>query len=99
MFSCPDCFHKTEVIDSRKAPRGTRRRRECKKCRKRFSTIESIAIKDKLELIGFNDAFRKFAAAFLLTQEANLEVIERFCKLVGGDRKLSNKLPEVAIKV
>jgi len=47
---CPFCSHiETKVIDSREAGDGKviRRRRECLKCRKRFSTYE------QLELLNF----------------------------------------------
>lgn len=42
-MKCPFCFvPNTKVVDSRDADsgRGTRRRRECGKCRKRFTTYE-----------------------------------------------------------
>ncbi len=44
-MKCPTCFHKdSKVIDSRESPDGTsiRRRRECLKCAKRFTTYEYI---------------------------------------------------------
>jgi len=47
---CPFCSHQeTKVIDSRESGDGKviRRRRECLKCRKRFSTYE------QLELLNF----------------------------------------------
>ena len=47
---CPFCSHKeTKVIDSRESSEGKviRRRRECLKCHKRFSTYE------QLELLNF----------------------------------------------
>ena len=47
---CPFCAHlETKVIDSREASEGKviRRRRECLKCQKRFSTYE------QLELLNF----------------------------------------------
>ena len=40
---CPYCSHtKFKVTDKRKAPKGIRRRRECLKCKKRFTTYEKI---------------------------------------------------------
>ena len=43
MLSCPSCkSSKTFVIDSRQNIDGFRRRRECKKCGIRFSTIEVV---------------------------------------------------------
>lgn len=39
-MNCPTCGSATHVIDSRKATRWVRRRRECKECGERFTTIE-----------------------------------------------------------
>ncbi|MBL7059333.1 transcriptional repressor NrdR [Candidatus Pacearchaeota archaeon] len=42
-MECIYCSHnKTKVTDKRPSPDGTRRRRECKKCKKRFTTYEKI---------------------------------------------------------
>jgi len=44
-MKCPYCgYHETKVVDSRPVDEGTtiRRRRECNKCRKRFTTYEKI---------------------------------------------------------
>ena len=44
-MKCPHCSHlKDRVLDSRSAneSRSVRRRRECLKCRKRFTTYESV---------------------------------------------------------
>ncbi len=44
---CPYCFHKeSKVTDKRTSPEGIRRRRECLKCKKRFTTYEKISIED-----------------------------------------------------
>ena len=46
---CPVCNnHNTSVVDTRPADDGQsiRRRRECDKCRYRFSTIEEIELLD-----------------------------------------------------
>ena len=46
-MKCPACQgHNTKVVDSR--PQKRRRRRECKDCGKRFSTVETLAGKDAL---------------------------------------------------
>lgn len=45
-MNCPYCNHKeTAVLESRVLPEGEgmRRRRECKKCDKRFTTYEKVA--------------------------------------------------------
>ena len=44
-MKCPYCYHgETKVIDTREAEYSdvTRRRRECLKCKKRFTTYERI---------------------------------------------------------
>lgn len=42
-MQCPFCFHsETKVMDKRDAEMVTRRRRECLKCGKRFSTREAV---------------------------------------------------------
>jgi transcriptional repressor NrdR len=43
-MKCPYCQgNHTRVIDTREAGEGVRRRRECKGCRKRFTTYEHVA--------------------------------------------------------
>ena len=45
-MKCPKCDNKTEVIDSRLSKHNrVRRRRKCKKCGHRFTTLE-INIED-----------------------------------------------------
>ncbi|MFA5070798.1 MAG: transcriptional regulator NrdR [Candidatus Pacearchaeota archaeon] len=72
---CPYCSYKeSKVTDKRESPGGIRRRRECLKCKKRFTTYEKISqddlyvikkdgrrekfIREKLET-GINLAFEK----------------------------------------
>jgi len=43
MMKCPRCDEKTHVIDSRKK-NGIRRRRECTKCKYRFTTREKVEV-------------------------------------------------------
>jgi transcriptional repressor NrdR len=46
-MNCPYCFHnETKVTDKRESPDGVRRRRECLKCKKRFTTYEKISRED-----------------------------------------------------
>ncbi len=42
-MDCPYCGGNTKVTDRRQSPKGIRRRRECLKCKKRFTTYEKIA--------------------------------------------------------
>lgn len=39
-MKCIFCLGETHVTDKRESPEGTRRRRECLKCKKRFTTYE-----------------------------------------------------------
>ena len=41
-MECPYCSNKTKVTDKRGSTYGVRRRRECLKCKKRFTTHEKI---------------------------------------------------------
>ena len=41
-MDCPYCGENTRVTDKRGSPEGVRRRRECLKCKKRFTTYERI---------------------------------------------------------
>ena len=42
-MKCPYCDADTRVTDKRASPDGIRRRRECLKCKKRFTTYEKIS--------------------------------------------------------
>jgi len=47
IMECPYCAHtKSSVTNKRDSPDGIRRRRECLKCRKRFTTYEKIEKSD-----------------------------------------------------
>jgi len=45
-MECIFCGKNTHVTDKREAPDGTRRRRECLKCKKRFTTYERVERKE-----------------------------------------------------
>jgi transcriptional repressor NrdR len=46
-MNCPYCSHgESRVTNKRESPGGMRRRRECLKCKKRFTTYEKIEKKD-----------------------------------------------------
>ncbi|MBI2044335.1 transcriptional repressor NrdR [Candidatus Pacearchaeota archaeon] len=45
-MKCPYCSAKTKVTNKRESPQGVRRRRECLKCKKRFTTYEKIENSD-----------------------------------------------------
>ena len=43
MLKCPNCgYAESKVIDSRDLAGGVRRRRECLRCRSRFTTYERV---------------------------------------------------------
>lgn len=59
-MNCPFCgYTKSKVTNKRDAPEGIRRRRECLKCSKRFTTYEKIAEVD-FYVIKKNNAREKF---------------------------------------
>ncbi len=46
-MECPYCFYtKSKVTDKRASREGVRRRRECLRCKKRFTTYEKVEISD-----------------------------------------------------
>jgi|SRR3989344_8791975 len=45
-MKCIFCGSDTKVTDKRESGRETRRRRECLKCKKRFTTYEKVELKD-----------------------------------------------------
>lgn len=45
-MKCKFCGGDTKVTDKRESPDGTRRRRECLKCKKRFTTYEKAEDKE-----------------------------------------------------
>jgi transcriptional repressor NrdR len=56
---CPYCnYEETKVVDSRESENSTRRRRECLKCKKRFTTYERVEI--DLMVIKKNGTREKF---------------------------------------
>ena len=59
-MECPYCSHtKYKVTDKRDSPNGIRRRRECLKCKKRFTTYEKIE-KSDLYIIKKDNRREKF---------------------------------------
>ena len=57
---CPECKNKqTEVLDSRNELRFVRRRRQCLKCKHRFTTYERID-PPKIQVIKRNGAYEDY---------------------------------------
>jgi transcriptional repressor NrdR len=95
-MKCLFCNGKTQVTDKRESPEGTRRRRECLKCRKRFTTYERpekkeiIVVKkdgrrepfsrDKLK-IGINKACEKRPIPTKEIEQLLNEIEEKLLKM------------------
>jgi len=59
-MECPYCFNPaSKVTNKRRSPEGIRRRRECLKCGKRFTTSERI-VRDDLFIIKKDGRREKF---------------------------------------
>ena len=114
-MKCPFCGHLSDrVIDSRLAPEGDkiRRRRECLKCEKRFTTYErteEIPIKvikkdksredfDRVKLIaGISRACEKRAVSTEQIEEI-VSVIEKYINKNGLKEILSEDIGEMVIQ-
>jgi len=60
-MECLYCSNKTtKVTDKRESPNGIRRRRECLKCKKRFTTYENIAKENNFYIIKKDKRREKF---------------------------------------
>ena len=105
-MNCPYCSHKeSKVTDKRASPEGIRRRRECLKCKKRFTTYERIEKSDlyiikkdgrrekferhKLET-GINKAFEKRPVAKEKINNMINEIEEQIRKL--GEKEIKSSL-------
>jgi transcriptional repressor NrdR len=89
-MNCPYCSHtKSSVTNKRNSPDGVRRRRECLKCKKRFTTYEKIE-KSDLYVIKKDGRREKFDIS-------KLEVgIERaFEKLVVPQEKIKKMINKI----
>jgi len=96
---CTFCNHKeTQVTDKRDSENETRRRRECLKCKKRFTTYEKFEVKD-LRVIKKNGAREAFEAEKLKKgilkacekRPVSLEKIEQIVSEIENKLKNSNK--------
>ena len=98
-MKCPFCnSEKTEVTDKRDVDNETRRRRECLKCKKRFTTYEKVETKD-LRVIkkdGTREQFdsEKIKRGIIKACEkrpVSLEKIEQTVHDIENNLKSSNK--------
>ena len=46
-MECPKCGRESRVLDSRPEPNQVRRRRKCRSCDERFTTVERLAVAPK----------------------------------------------------
>ena len=111
-MECPYCAGTSKVTDKRKSPDGVRRRRECLKCKKRFTTYERlshgefyITKKDgrrekydrkKLEL-GIEKAFEKRPISKEKISKMINEIEEQLMKL-GKKEVKSSAVGELVMK-
>lgn len=102
-MNCPYCSNEeTKVIDSRESKEGThiKRRRECLKCQKRFSTIEKIqkldleVLKSDSRVEEFNiDKLRKSLLRSCEKRPVTLEQIDEILTNTFEDLKLIEETP------
>lgn len=112
---CPKCLHDdTKVLDSRVATDGyaIRRRRECGKCKFRFSTLEQMEILDLMVVKrnGQREPYtkEKLVSGLKLALEKRPITQDAFKKLIAGieqaisnaagDEITSAEVGEIAIK-
>ena len=89
-MNCPYCAHtKSKVTNKRDSPDGIRRRRECLKCKKRFTTYEKIE-KSDLYVIKKDGRREKFDIKKL---EAGIE--KAFEKLSVPQEKIKKMINDV----
>jgi len=99
-MKCTFCKYNTKVTDKRESPKGTRRRRECLKCKKRFTTYERP---DKRDIIivkkdGRRERFlsEKLKSGLMKACEKRPISIEKIDKIIEEvEEKLSSKGKEV----
>ncbi len=97
---CPFCLHQeTKVTDKRDVGKITRRRRECLKCEKRFSTYENVEL-DEIKVIkksGDKQAFdrNKVIRGIIKACEkrpVSEEVIEKMVSRIEGKIRKRGKI-------
>lgn len=87
---CPYCAHtKSRVTNKRASPEGIRRRRECMKCKKRFTTYEKVE-KSELYVIKKDGKREKF-------QKEKLEsgILKAFEKRPVSQEKINQMINEI----
>ena len=99
-MKCIFCSNDTKVTDKRESPDGTRRRRECLKCKKRFTTYERpdkkkiiIVKKDKRREPFSSEKLKSGITRACEKRPVSIEKIERIIEEV--EEKLRKKGKEV----
>ncbi|MDD5192182.1 MAG: transcriptional regulator NrdR [Candidatus Nanoarchaeia archaeon] len=103
-MKCKFCGADTKVTDKRESPEGTRRRRECLKCKKRFTTYEKpeekeiVVVKKDGRREHFAD--EKLRLGLIKACEKRPVPIEKIDNIVEEIKeKLSKKGKEVSTKM
>ena len=102
-MDCPYCSNKeSKVTDKRESPEGIRRRRECLKCGKRFTTYERV-YKEDLYVIkkdGRRERFDrcKFERGILKAFEKRPIAKEKIDKLINDIEEQIRKLGKKELK-
>lgn len=101
---CIFCGSDTKVTDKRESGEGTRRRRECLKCEKRFTTYEKAEKKDVIVVKkdGRREAFSrdKIKAGIMRACEKRPVAVEKIDKVVDNiEEKLRSRGKEVKTEV
>ncbi len=73
-WPCPSCGNKTGIVESRHAEYGVRRRRECRVCKDRFTTVET-------EVGDFGNAHKLGMTVFRAKQDHVDQILSRMAGL------------------
>ena len=92
-MKCIFCSEETHVTDKRESPEGTRRRRECLKCKKRFTTYEKAFEKDII--VVKKDGRREH----FLDEKLRLGLIKACQKRPVSMEKIDNLVEEIKEKL
>ena len=103
-MKCIFCSSDTKVTDKRESPEGTRRRRECLKCKKRFTTYERAEKKDIIVVKkdGRREAFlrEKIKAGIMRACEKRPVSVEKIDKVVDNiEEKLRSRGKEIKTEI
>ena len=103
-MKCIFCGANTRVTDKRESPNGTRRRRECLKCKRRFTSYERPEQKEIMVVKkdGRKELFsrEKLMAGIIRACEKRPIPIEKIDKIVDNiEEKLRQKRKEIKTKI